>query len=152
MSGSGFPSFFLVPGNTVMRQSVLGTSSSDDGLVKKSTNWCMLWVGRIYPNYLTHYALPSHLIWFTAFLEFIPISTKASSTGTPTIVITATNTSGAQDFFLFPVIPYFVRPHIKLTCGRLTTITVLCASIISFVNRTTGKWSAPSFTNSVFSP
>ena len=46
------------------------------------------------------------------------------------------------------VIPCFEGPHIYLTGGIFTTVTGSSASMLSFVNSTTGRWSAPYFTNS----
>ena len=73
---------------------------------------------------------------------FIPISTKASYTGIPNMVITYTDLSGSQDFCMLPVLPCLLGPPIKLTGLRITTGTGLSAHILSFVNRTTGWWSA----------
>ena len=72
---------------------------------------------------------------------------KASSTVTPTMVITATNISGSQYIYMFPVIFWFSGPPLKLTGGRFTTGIDLSTSVLYFVNRKTGIWSAPSFTN-----
>ena len=42
----------------------------------------------------------------------------------------------------------FVGPHIELIDGRFITETGLSVSMLYFVNRTTGRWSAPYVTNS----
>ena len=81
-------------------------------------------------------------------MDFIPILFKVSSTGTPNVVITATNISGSQSTYMFLFLPWFLGPPINLTGGIFTSGTGLYASILSFVNRTTGIWFATSFTNS----
>ena len=45
------------------------------------------------------------------------------------------------------LLPCFVVTPINLIGGRFTTGTGLSVSILYFVNRTTGRWSAPYFTN-----
>ena len=80
-------------------------------------------------------------------MAFIIISENFSSTGTPTAVITATNISGSQDLYMMPVIYCFVGTPINLTSGGFSTGTDLSASILYFVNRTTGGWQATYFTN-----
>ena len=147
MPGSGLLSFFLVPVNIEMIQSMLGTSSPDGGLVIQYTHWYKLWVGHTYPSELTQDSLSSYSIWITTFLYFIPVSDKSSSTGTPTVVITDTNISGYQAPCKLPVLGCFLLPPINLTGGKFTTGTVLYVSILSFVNGTTGRCSAPSFKN-----
>ena len=127
-----------------MIQSILGTSSPDCGLVIQSTHWYTLWVGHDYPSDLTHYASPSHYIWITTFMAFIPISTKSSSTGTPTVAIIDTNIYGSQAPCMLPILPWLVRTHINFKVGIFTTGIVLSASILSFVNRPTGRWSSTS--------
>ena len=84
---------------------MLGTSYTDDGLVIQSTHCSRIWVVHIYPSELTHYYLSPHSILITPFLTFITISSKASFTGTPTVVIKATNISGSQYPCMMPVIP-----------------------------------------------
>ena len=46
-----------------------------------------------------------------------------------------------------PVIYCFVGTLINLTSGGFTTGIDLSTSVLYFVNRKTGIWSAPSFTN-----
>ena len=48
---------------------------------------------------------------------------------------------------MFPVISCFEGPPIKLTGGIFTIGTVLSVSMFYFVNRTTGRCSAPYFNN-----
>ena len=91
--------------------------------------------------------MPLHYKFITTFLEFIPISTKAYSPGTPNVVITATVISCCQAPFMFHTLPFFVGPPINLTCGIFTTGTFLSVSMLSFVNSTTVRWYAPYFTN-----
>ena len=67
------------------------------------------------------------------------ISAKASSTGTPTVVITDTNISGSQDPFMLPVINFFVVPPINPTGRIFTTGMGLSEFIILFVNENTGR-------------
>ena len=81
-------------------------------------------------------------------MYFIPISWKASSTGTPTVAIKVNNIYGSQSPCMLYVISWFVGPPIELTGGIFTTRTRLSASIPSFVNSTTGRRSAIYFTNS----
>ena len=75
-------------------------------------------------------------------MVFIPISAKKSSTGIPTVGVTATDISGSHYPCMLPVISCLVGAPIKLKCVIITTETVLSASILSFVNRTTVWWSA----------
>ena len=77
-----------------MIQSMLGTSSPDDGLVSQSTHWSTLWVFHTSPRDFTQDASPSHSMWITKFMVFIPISSKASSTDIPTVDITANDLYG----------------------------------------------------------
>ena len=79
-------------------------------------------------------------------MVFIPISSNASSSGIPTVVTTDIYISGYYDPCILPVLPYLVEPHIKLTGGSIITRTGLSAPMFYFVNRTTGWWSAISFT------
>ena len=125
---------------------MLGNSYSGAGLVSHSNHCSTLWVLHPYSIEFIHYSSPPHYKWITALLAFIPISDNASYTGTPTDIITATNLSGSHTTWMFNVLPCFEGPHINLTGGRFTTITGLSASMLYFVNRTTGWWSAPSFT------
>ena len=144
--GSDLQSSFLTPGNTAIRQSMLGTSSSGAGLMIHFTHWSTLWV--LYPSSSDsiHYSSPSHSKWITALLEFITMSNNTSSTGIPTAVITATNIYVYHAPCMFPIITCFVGPPMKLTGGRFTTGTGLSAYMFSFVNITTDRWSASSFT------
>ena len=148
MSGYGLPQFLLVPGNTEISQSMLVTSSPDDGLVIQSTHWSTLWVGHTYPSEFTQDDSPSLSIWITAFLVFIPIQVKASSTGIPIVVITDFDISGSQDTCILTVLPCIVGPPIKLTGGRIITGTGLYGPILSFLNNATDWWSAHFFTMS----
>ena len=75
------------------------------------------------------------------------MSEDSSSTGTPTAITTATYLYGPQDPKMFPVIPCFVVPPANFNDGIFPTKIILSASKISFVNITTGRLSAPSFTN-----
>ena len=70
-------------------------------------------------------------------MELIPISEKASSTGIPTVVITANNISGSQSPLIFPVLPYFVVPPKNLNEKKFNTEIDLSATILSFNNSTT---------------
>ena len=148
MSGSLLPHFFFALRNTATGQSMLGTSSTDGGLVSQYTHWYKIWVGHTSPRNLTQYTLTPHSISITTFSEFIPILTKASSSGTTTMVITATDISGSQYHFIPTVINWLVVPHINLTGGIFTTGTGLSTYIFYFVHRTTGRWYYASFTNS----
>ena len=147
MSGSGLMSFFLVTRDTATRKLMLGTSSIYGGLFRKSTHWYTLWIWHTSTGDLTQYAFPYHYKWITTFMDFIPIYAKSSSTDTPTVVITATNISGYQDPCMFPVLPWFVVMPINFTGGIFTTGTGLSASMLYFVNRTTGRWSVPYVAN-----
>ena len=49
---------------------------------------------------------------------------------------------------MLPVVIFIVGEPKNLIGGRFTTGSFLSSSILSFVNRTTGCWYAPSFTNS----
>ena len=129
----------------------MGNSYLDDGLVRQSTYWFTLWVVHTSTNNFTQDASLSHSIWMTTFLVFIPISSKYSSNGTPTMVIKDTDLYASQDPCMLPVLSWLVGPPINLTGGIFTTGTGLSAFIWSFVNRTTGWWSAPSFTIAYFS-
>ena len=144
--GSGLPSFFLVPGNTAASQSMLGTSSTDYGLVSQSTHWYNLWVDHTSPSNFTQDASPLHSIWITTFLVLITIPIKASSTGIHTMVITDTNISGSQYPCMLTFLTCLVGPPIKLTDGRITTGIGLYESIWSFMNITTGWCTAIYFT------
>ena len=124
---------------------MLGNFSTDGGLVSQSTHWSTLWFDHTYPCELTHDDSPSNSVWITIFMEFIPISSKASSTGTPTVVIISTNISGSQDTCMLSILNYFVGPPINLTCGRFTIGIGLSAYILSFLNTSTLRWSTPSF-------
>ena len=139
------PIIFLVPGNTATSQSMLGTSSPDDGLVNQSTNWSTIWVVYTYPSDFTQYASLLHSIRITKFVVFIPISAKPFSTGIHTVVITSTDLSGSQDYCILPVLLCFVGPPINLTGGIITTGIVLSLPISYFLNRTTVWWSDFSF-------
>ena len=146
MPESGLPSFFSVPGNTKMGQSMLGTSSTDDGSVIQSTHWYTIWVGHNSPREFTQDALTPHYIWITTFMNFIPISPKASSNGTPTIVTKDTDIFGSQSTYMITVLPWLVGSPINLAGIRFTTGTDLSAYILSFVNITTDRWSTLYFT------
>ena len=74
------------------------------------------------------------------------MSDKASSTCIHTVVITSTDLSGSQDTFMLHVISCLVGTSIKLTGGKITTGIGLSVSILYFLNRTTGWWSAISST------
>ena len=78
-----------------MGQLMLGTASPDGGLVRKYIHWSTLWICDTYLSELTQDTFPSHSIWITTFLEFIPIPDKTSSTVTTTVVIADTNISGS---------------------------------------------------------
>ena len=125
-----------------MRKSMLGSSSSGDELVSQSTHLYTLWVGNTSISDFNHDASPSHFIQITTFLAFIPIPYEVSSTGTPTVVITDAKISGSQDTCMLPVLPCLVGLPINLIDGIFITGTGLSASIFSFVNRTTDRWSA----------
>ena len=130
-----------------MNQSMLVTSSLDGGLVSQSTQRSTIWFGRTYPCDLAQDSLPPHYIIITTFMNFITISLKASSTGTPTVMITATNISGYQAPCRLTFISCLLGTPIDLICGIITTGTSLSKSIISFVNDATDRWSAPCFNN-----
>ena len=83
-------------------------------------------------------------------MAFIPISAKASSIGNPTMVITATDLSESYTTCMVYVIICLVGAPINLTVGIFTTGTGLSAYIFSFVNITTGRWSALYFTITQF--
>ena len=140
------PVIFLVPSNTATSNLMLGVSSTDDGLVNQYTHSSTLWVGHNSPSNFTQNASPSHSIWITTFMALLPISAKASSTVTPTVVITSTYISGYQYPCMLPVITCLVGLPINLTGGVFTTGTGLCTYILYFVDRTTGRWSAISLT------
>ena len=129
MPGYDLPSFLLVPMNTAMIQLMMGTSSPYCGLAIKYTHWPTLLVVNTFPIDLTQDASPIYPILTNTFLYFIPISSKASYTGTPT-VITATNIYGSQASFIMTVIPLLMGPPLNLTGGIFTTGTVLSASVI----------------------
>ena len=74
-------------------------------------------------------------------MAFIPIPAKYFSTGTPTVLITATGLSVSSAPFKLPVLIYIVVPPINITGGRLNIGTGLSAFVFYFVNRTTGRWS-----------
>ena len=61
-------------------------------------------------------------------------------------MITSTNVYGSQDPWVRPVLPWLLGAPVNLTGWIFTTGTGLLASIFSFVNRTTDRWSAISFT------
>ena len=63
------------------------------------------------------------------------------------MVIIYTNIYGFQAPCVLPVINWFVGPPINFTCGRFSNITGLYISMISFANRTTGRWSDTYFNN-----
>ena len=140
MTGSGMPLFFLRPGNTATSQSMLVTSSPDDGLVSQSTQWSTLRVGHTYPSDFTQGASPSHSIWITALLELIPMSDNASSTGTPMAVTTSIDISGSQASLMLTFLTWFYGPPINLAGGIFVTGTGSSSSILYFFNRTTGRW------------
>ena len=125
---------------------MLGTSYPGDGLVSQSTHWSTLWVDHNSPRDFTQDSSPSHSILIAPFLAFIKISDKAYYTGTPTMVITDTDIYGSQATIMMPVLACLVGAPINIAGGRFTTRTGLSTSIFSFVNRTTGRWSAHSFT------
>ena len=147
MPGSRLLSFFLVSGNTTMSQSILGVSSPYGGLVSQSTHLSTLFVVHNPSSDLTQDAFPSHSILITTFMDFIPISAKASSTGSPTVVITATDIYGSKAPFMMPFIPSFVELPINLISGIFSTGTGLSVLVIYFVNITTVRWYATSFSN-----
>ena len=62
------------------------------------------------------------------------------------MVITATNIYGSQDTCISPVLYGFLGPPINLTDGRFAPGTGLSAYTPSFVNNTTRRCYAPSFT------
>ena len=51
---------------------------------------------------------------------------------------------------MLPVVFWFLGPSINLTGGVFTTGAGLSAFMLYFVNRTTGRWSAPYFINADF--
>ena len=122
--------------------------SPGGGLVIQSDHWSTLSVDHTPPSHLTQDASPSHSIWIITFLDFIPISAKASSTGTPPVVIAATNPYLYQAPCVLLVITFLVVKPKNLTGGKFAIVTCLSSSIFSFVNRITGRWSANSFNNS----
>ena len=126
---------------------VFGNSSTSGGLVIQYTHWSTIWVCRTSPSEPTQDTFYSHSKWITISLDLISISSISSSTGTPTVVIIATNLSVSWAPFVLPVIPWFLGPPINLISGRFTTVTCLFASVLYFVNRTTGIWSYIYFTN-----
>ena len=131
--------------DTETRQLMLGTYSTDGGLVKQYTHWYALCIGNTSPSDLNQDAPPSQSIQVTTFMDLITISDKAYYTGTTTVVITATNIYELQDLHMIPVITCLVGTRINLTCGRFTTRTGLSAPILYFVNRTTVRFSDHSF-------
>ena len=135
---------------TTMIKLILGTSYPDDGLVSESTHWSKFWIGHNSPSDLTQDTSPLHSIWITTFLAFIPILAKTYSTGTPTVVITATNIYGYQSPCLMPVLSCVMGTHINLTGVIFATETNLSTSIFYFVNRTTGRCFIPYFTIDYF--
>ena len=75
------------------------------------------------------------------------MSETASSTGTPTTVATYTDISGPQASCMLPVLPFLMGPHMNFIGGLFLTKIGLSVSKLSFLNMTTGRWSATSFTN-----
>ena len=146
MSGSVLLSFFLVPGNTAIIQSMLGTSSPDNELVSQYNHWYTLCVGHTSLRNLTQNTLPAHSIRITKFMVLIQISYKASSTSILTLATTEIDLPGSQDPCILTVLPWLLRTPINLTGGKITTGTGLYLKIFYFMNRTTGWWSALSFT------
>ena len=146
MMGSGFPSSFLLPVNNAISQSMLGNSPSGAGLVSDSNYWSTLWVLHNSSSDFNQYTPQSHSKRITAILEFIKMSNNASSTGIPTTVTTDTDQSVSHDPWMFPVITWFEGTTINLTDGIFNCETGLSASMLSFVNRTTGWWYDPYFT------
>ena len=70
-------------------------------------------------------------------MVLITMSNKASSAGTPTVVITATNMYGSQAPCMMTVISCFMGVSIDLTGGIFATVIGLYAFILSFVKMTT---------------
>ena len=68
-------------------------------------------------------------------------------TGTPTSVTNATDISGYQSPLNMLVLTLFLVPPENFNGWRFLTKVGLYVYKIYFVNRTTGIWSAPSFTN-----
>ena len=128
----GLPSFLLVPRNTATIQSMLGTFSTDDGLVSQFAHWFTLWVEHTSPRKFTQDGSPPHSIQISTFLTFNPISYKAYYTGTPATGITATNISVSQAPCKINVLPYLVVPPINITGDIFTTGTSFSASILYF--------------------
>ena len=66
---------------------------------------------------------------------------KASSTGTPNAVTTATNISGYRAPCILPIIPCFVGPTKNLNDRIFLTGIGLFVFIMYYLNNTTGRWS-----------
>ena len=79
------------------------------------------------------------------------MSENASCTDTSKAVTTFTYLSGYQAPLMLPFIPWFVVPLANFKGVRFITKIGVSASRLSFVNSTTGVWSAPSFTNADYS-
>ena len=126
---------------------MLGNSSLDHRLVTQYTHWYTFGIGHDSTSDLIQYYSPPHSIRTIKFMNFIPLSTKASSTGTPTVEISATNITGSYAPYVIHYLPWFTGPHTNLTGGRFTTVISFSESILFFVIITTGGWYAFSFTN-----
>ena len=104
-----FPIIFLVPGNNAMIQSMLVNSSPDGGSFFQYPHWSTLWFGHKSPCELTQDASPSHSIWITTFLYFIPNSDKS-----PTQYYTH---CGDHNYLYFWVTGSLYDAYYSLTCG-----------------------------------
>ena len=120
---------------------MLGTSYSGADLVSHFTHLSSLWVRHPSTTAFIHNFSQLHFKLITTLLALIPLSKKSSDTGTPTMVITATDFYGSQDPCILNFISCFVGPHIELIDGRFITETGLSASMLYFVNSNTGRWS-----------
>ena len=137
-------------GNTTIIKSTLGTSFYGAVLVRHSTHWSTLWVHHTYSSEFIQSSSKSNYKWMAALQEFIQMSNNYSYAVTPMSVTTDTDLSGSYAHWMVPIIPWFVVSPAKLNSGIFTTTIVFFAYKIYILNRTTGRWSAPSFTNVEF--
>ena len=131
------PIIYFCSGKYCNYQSMLGTSSSGSGLVVHSTHWSTLWVLHTYSGDFIQVSSQSYYNQITDILVFIPMSGNASSSGTPMAFTTATDISGSQALWMFPVLPCFVVPPVNLNGGIIPTKKCLSVSKTFCVNSNT---------------
>ena len=129
---------------------MLGVYSFGSDLVSHPSNCSTILVVRTSPSDFNEDASYSHSKWTTTFLEFTPISSSVSPTGTINCVTNTTDIYGYQATFTNPVLKWFVGPPKNINGWRFTTGTGFSISILYVVNINNVGWYVPFYQYQVF--